>query len=47
MPSMVHHLLSGDTEIKYLHVLGIELGVTMQIWSLIFRHCVILLEIIL
>lgn len=47
MPPRVHNLPSGDKEIKYLHILGIDLGVTMQIWSLLLRHCVILLEIIL
>ena len=36
MTPRVCNLLSGDKEMKYLHVLGIELGVTKQIWSLLF-----------
>lgn len=36
MPPRIYNSLSGDKEIKYLHILGITLGVTVQILSWLF-----------
>ena len=38
MPPRVHNLLSEDKEIKYLHILGTELGASEQNWSLFFTR---------